>query len=58
MPRWPAAGSVRASTHAKSHTGALWIQSLAPVSDQPSAARVAVLRRFERSEPASASVRA
>ena len=56
MPRWPASLSVRASTKAKSQTGALWIQSLPPSSRQPSPVRVAVVRMPETSEPASASV--
>ena len=58
MPRWPACGSVRASTSAKSATGALWIHSFWPVSRQPSPSGDAVVLRLARSEPASASVSA
>ncbi len=56
MPRFPAAGSVRASATAKSATGALWIQIFSPVSRQPTPSRRAVVRMPETSEPASGSV--
>ena len=58
MPRRPAPGSVRASTTAKSQTGALWIHCLAPSSRQPRAVGVAVVRIAATSEPASGSVMA
>ena len=58
MPRLPCSGAVRASTTAKSATGALWIQSLPPESVQPSGVSVAVVLMPDTSEPASASVMA
>ena len=65
-PARPASGSVRASTTAKSATGALWMNTFSPVSRQPppsespseSPSRCALVLTAARSEPACGSVSA